>query len=215
MEVPAIRVTQGGRTLYLTSLTAGQLIEACVPDEWNPALGFDAAVQGYQREPRPDHVANIASYLANTASVFMPNGALLTARESHYGILPFKEIAQAGGQVGTLTIPDHRPLYLVDYQHRWKGFARAIEVLGHDDLKNFQVPVTIIADIPRPSEIEQFYVINSKQRRIDTDLGLALIQTLAEDYPEAALLELVGKGKRFRVRGTRLAFKLASAAGGP
>ncbi len=58
-------------------------------------------------------------------------------------------------------------------------------------------------------EIRQFYLINSKQRRIDTDLALALMQTMATSADEPELINLAGPGKRYRIRATRLTFRLA------
>lgn len=71
-------------------------------------------------------------------------------------------------------------------------------------------------DVKRYEEIKQFYVINSKQRRIDTDLALALLQTMAPTTQEKELVGLVGPGKKYRIRATRLTFEIASSGrGGP
>src|SRR3990172_392041 len=43
-----------------------------------------------------------------------------------------------------------------------------------------------MADVPRQEEIKQFYLINSKQRRVDTDLALALLQTMASSHRAGA-----------------------------
>jgi DGQHR domain-containing protein len=146
----------------------------------------------------------------------MPTGALLSARESDLGILPF---TPAGGSssvaVGTLEIPDGRQLAIVDYQHRARGLLMAIDELGVAGLADFMMPVIVLTDVPRYEEIQQFHVINSKQRRIDTDLALALLQTLASALDEEELANLAGPNKRFRVRGTRLTFKLAARTSGP
>ena len=221
MRLPAMRVSQNGRTLYLSSMSAAQLISCGATDEWNPDLGWDLDTQGYQRAPKEDHAQRIAKFLANTPNVFMPNGALLTARESH-GKLKFTPSA-ASPTFGELEIPEGRMLWIVDYQHRWRGLQKAINDLGASALADFVIPVTIIADIPRPEEIYQFYVINSKQKKVDSDLGLALIQTLAQtlsDTPgqgatEKELANLVGPNKFFRIRATRLTFQLAALKSGP
>ena len=221
MRLPAMRVSQNGRTLYLSSMSAAQLISCGFTDEWNPDFGWDLDTQGYQRAPKEDHTQRIAKFLANTPNVFMPNGALLSARESQ-GKLKFTPSA-ASPTFGELEIPEGRILWIVDYQHRWRGLQKAINDLGASALADFVIPVTIIADIPRPEEIYQFYVINSKQKKVDSDLGLALIQTLAQSLADTAgqgasedeLANLVGPGKRFRIRATRLTFRLAALESGP
>ena len=41
MDLPSIKITHSGRTLYLTSMTAEQLISCASTDEWQPEIGFD------------------------------------------------------------------------------------------------------------------------------------------------------------------------------
>ncbi|MDP2949842.1 MAG: DGQHR domain-containing protein [Chloroflexota bacterium] len=216
MRFTAIRFEQAGKTLYLTTMKASQLLACCHTDEWNPAVGWDLDKQGYQRAPVPAHVERIAAFLARSPNPVMPTGALLSARESAQGILPFTPVGGAANPVpGTLEIPEGRQLCIVDYQHRARGLRMAIEELHATGLADFMMPVIILADVPRYEEIRQFHVINSKQRRIDTDLALALLQTLASALGQAELANLAGPGKFYRIRGTGLTFRLAARTSGP
>jgi len=219
MKLPAVKFEQAGHTLYFTLMTAAQMLERCVTTEWDPAIGWDDLEhQGYQREPVAKHFGAIGAFLANDPNPFMPTSALLSARVSDYGSLDFTSPPFTGillPQFGELDIPDGRHLFIIDYQHRWRGIRHAIEDLHASHLAHFTVPAIIIEDVARYDEIVQFYVINSKQRRIDTDLALALLQTLAHQANEQELVNLVGPGKRFRIRATRLTFKLASRQSGP
>jgi len=216
MLLTAIRFEQSGQTLYLTAMKASELLACCHTDEWNPAIGWDLDKQGYQRAPVPAHVERIAAFLAGSPNPVMPTAALLSARESALGILPF---TPAGGAcnpaAGALEIPEGRQLCIVDYQHRARGLGKAIEKRQATGLADFMMPVIILADVPRYEEIQQFHVINSKQRRIDTDLALALLQTLASALGQAELANLAGPGKFYRIRGTRLTFRLATRTSGP
>ncbi|HXH21249.1 MAG TPA: DGQHR domain-containing protein [Dehalococcoidia bacterium] len=216
MKVPALRFNQSGKTLYMAKMTAREIIASCHTAEWDPAIGWDLAKQGYQRMPVESHYQAIGHFLAQDPQAFMPTSALLSAREADMGVLPFTEHASISDvSFGELEIPPARQLTIVDYQHRWRGLIYAIDSLGAKSLESFEIPVTIIANMTRPEEIEQFYLINSKQKRIDTDLALALLQTLAPATDEAKLRNFVGSGKVFRIRSTRLTFALAARAGGP
>jgi DGQHR domain-containing protein len=216
MLLTAIRFEQSDQTLYLTAMKASELLECSHTDEWNPAIGWDLDNQGYQRAPVPAHVERIARFLAASPSPLMPTGALLSARESARGVLPFTPVGDGANPLaGTLEIPEGRQLCIVDYQHRARGLRTAIEELQATGLADFMMPVIILADVPRYEEIQQFHVINSKQRRIDTDLALALLQTLASALHEKELANLAGPGKFYRIRGTRLTFRLAARTSGP
>jgi len=217
MKLPALRFVQSGKILYLAKMTARQILNQCVTQEWDPDIGWaNLDAQGYQRQPETKHWQAIAHFLANSPNPFMPTGALLSARISEQGIIEFSPLQGPGDtQFGELNIPDGRPLFIIDYQHRWRGLKHAVEETGAVHLQDFSVPVIIIEDVSRYEEMLQFYVINSKQKRIDTDLGLALLQTLAPQADEDELVNLVGPGNRFRIRATRLTFNLASRPSGP
>lgn len=216
VDLPVLRMQQSDATLYLTQMTAGQLISCTHTEEWNPELGWDIEHQGFQRAPVQRHYQAIGHFLKESANPFIPTAALLSAAEDRQGILPFRRMgSRDGSPFGVLTIPEGRQLLILDYQHREKGLRFAMEELGASHLADFTMPVVIVPNIPRFEEIRQFYLINSKQRRIDTDLALALLQTLAGHVEERELRNLVGPGKTFRIRATRLTFQLAERTKGP
>ena len=216
MDLQVLKVTQSNKVLYLGAMRVKELLESCIIDTWDPAKLHDIAQQGYQREVNEAHVARIAGWLTKDVEPFMPNGALLSAREDEYGVLPFKKIGETGPVLlGQLTIPKGRQLFIVDYQHRWQGLRRAVEDGNRVALLDHMIPVTIMSNARRYDEMIQFYLINSKQKRIDTDLALALVQTLAGETEMAQLENLVGREKRYRIRATRLTFKLALSTTGP
>jgi DGQHR domain-containing protein len=211
-----MRISQADRVLYLGRMTAADLLGTCVTTEWDPAKGWDLEQQGYQRTPVPKHYMAIGRFLASEKHPLMPTAALLSARESQYGQLKFVEaVGGESYEFGHLVVPEGRLLYIVDYQHRWRGFRHAIDDLGAKKLGDYVVPVVIMRDVPTYEEIMQFYLINSKQRRVDTDLALALLQTLAQEASLDELYNLVGPGKRYRVRATRLTFRVAASTSGP
>ncbi len=130
--------------------------------------------------------------------------------------MTFRPSATAGDvEFGELQIRDDHPLFIIEYQHRWHGLRYAMDELEADYLTAFTVPVIIVEDMTRYEEIVQFYVINSKQKRISNDLALSLIHTLAPQAAEDELANLVGPGNRFRIRATSLTFKVAARHSGP
>jgi DGQHR domain-containing protein len=206
IEIPVIKIAQQGKKIYLGKMTGKEILENCITTEWDPNLGWDLTQQGYQRAPDKKHYTRIANFLREEGDPLLPTSALIAAREAEYGLLPFEPYDKAYPDIGKLMIPEGRLLFIVDYQHRWRGIQYAVEHLKCDNLLNFQIPVIIMADVLRYEEIRQFYLINSKQKRVDTDLGLALLQTMATQANEAELMNFVGPGKKYRIRATRLTF---------
>lgn len=216
MDLPALRMQQSGKTLYLTRMTARQLISCAHTAEWDPYLGWDVERQGFQRAPIPQHYEAIGRFLTEWPNPFMPTAALLSAAESALGRLRFTSAdGKSDTALGILRIPEGRQLLIVDYQHRLHGLRFAIDDLGASDVADFTLPVIIVADIPRYEEIRQFYLINSKQKRIHSSLALTLLQTLAPSMDRKELENFVGPGYRHRIRATPLTFKLAAQSKGP
>lgn len=214
IEIPVIKITQQGKKIYIGKMTCKEILNSCTTTEWDPDLGWDLSRQGYQRAPMRKHYMGIANFLREEEDPLLPTSALIAAREAEYGLLNF-EPNKDNPDIGKLFIPEGRLLFIVDYQHRWRGLKYAVEHLKCDNLLSFQIPVIIMADVLRYEEIRQFYLINSKQKRVDTDLGLALLQTMATQANEAELMNFVGPGKKYRIRATRLTFNIAGRSQGP
>lgn len=215
LEIPVIKIMQQGKKIYIGKMTCSEILDRCITTEWDSNLGWDLDKQGYQRAPNEKHYMRIANFLREEGDPLLPTSALLAAREGEYGLLDFTLIDNAHLGIGKLKIPKERSLFIVDYQHRWRGLKYAVEKLKCNNLLNFQVPVIIMADVSRYEEIRQFYLINSKQKRVDTDLGLALLQTMATEASEKELLNFVGPGNKYRIRATRLTFTIAGETDGP
>ena len=214
LEIPVIRVTQQNKKIYIGRMTASELVNRGVPTEWDPDLGWDLAKQGYQRAPDKKHFTRIAEFLREEGDPLLPTSALLAAREDQYGLIDFVSFDKDNPDIGKILLPKARRLFIVDYQHRWRGLQYAIENLKCEKLLNFQIPVIIMANVSSYEEIRQFYLINSKQKRVNTDLGLALLQTMASEANEKELMNFVGPGNKYRIRATRLTFAIAAEKSG-
>ena len=211
-RIQVVRFNQAGYTLYSGTMTVGQLMDYALIDEWNPSVGWDLERQGYQRAPIRDHFRRIAAFLSEQGAPLLPTNALLASRDRDYGRLLFTSV---DGDLGHLDIPEGRDLYIIDYQHRWRGFKYAVEDLGQTQLRNTVIPVTILSDTLLFDEMKQFYLINNKQRRVDTDLALTLMQAMATASTEDELVNMVGRGNRYQIRASRLVVQIAESSNGP
>ena len=211
-RIQVVRFKQAGYTLYSGMMTIGQLMDHAMTTEWDPGLGWTLDGQGYQRAPEETHWRRIGAFLRREGDPLLPTNALLASRNKEYGELQFDLVTD---DIGYLEIPDSRQLFVVDYQHRWRGFRHAIEDLKVTSLRDVKIPVTILSDASVIEETKQFFLINNKQKRVDTDLALTLINALSSESSEEELANLVGPGNRYRIRGTRLVIRIAQEGTGP
>ena len=156
--MPALPFKQGKTQMYIASAPI-EALERFSVDIWNPKniLGR----RGYQRKPDEKRVRSIAKYLERRASI-MPVAGLLNVREK--GKLKFSK--------GKLIIPDGIEVWVVDMQHRLKGL-----VLAHDEglARQFEFPIVITEGLSQVDEAAQFYVINTKAKKMDVALTRRLL----------------------------------------
>lgn len=214
-KTKAIRFEQNGRVFYVAAVPAGVLIEVAKVDEWRP----DQPETGYQRSPSDSRKRAIARYALGKDAI-MPLGGLLNARPSAsnasaaYGQnLPFSEEGRIGAvSFGTLTIPDDVcPLYIVDMQHRLGGYEWAITEEGADYLREFPLVVTIADGLSKLEEVDQFYVINTTQKKVRTDLARRLKTIQARDIDHKLTLDQ--QGRLWEARGPVIADYLNRGTG--
>lgn len=204
VEFPAIRLEQGGTRLYLTHLIAGDLVNGMTQvDAWTPAN-----TKGYQRMPVQARFRKIARYATGKdgARAILPQAIVLNARDT--GVLEFED---SGGGVGRLRVPQGTTLWEVDGQHRLGGLRYAVE--QNPDFKDYPVPVVVTEGLSRLEEAVLFFVINTTQKRVPTDLAQRLIEQQMGD--EGLKLKLVAEGKDWIPRGTKIVDVLVQTPGHP
>lgn len=207
IRTPALRLHQEDITLYVTGLPAEVLARPGVTkaDTWsldNP--------DGYQRPPLERRFKGIADYVLGNEGLtpLMPQAIILNARKP----LAFESSGTTEGW-GSLTIPQTAfPLFEVDGQHRLGGLRRAVA----EDPKGagqYQVPVVIIDGVPQMTEAVTFYVLNTEQKRVPTDIAQRLIAQQMEDVD---LRERVLKeGKAWIAQATKIVDVLNTTPGHP
>lgn len=126
----------------------------------------------------------------------MPVAGHLNVRQK--GVLKFNKKESPAPATGILTIPDYTRLWVVDMQHRLEGI-RLAHSKGH--LKQFAMPVLITDGLSNVKEAAQFYIINTKARKMGVDLTRRL---LIEHDEIKGIVEV----KEWELKAVRMAIKL-------
>lgn len=162
--------TGKGRSIYLTTLKVKDLIDErdIKIDFWRKEekLGTN---QGYQRIPTRARLLKIVKFVEEEENPIFPTTILLGGREK----LEFKS---RDGEEGTLKL--NRPLWIIDGQHRILGLRLAVGK-GYDEWKEREIPVVILDNFSKPEETIQFYILNTTQKRVPTDLAQRLIRKIS------------------------------------
>jgi DGQHR domain-containing protein len=204
VELPAMRLEQAGTKLYVTHLTAGDLSKGSIQvDAWSPTN-----TTGYQRMPIKARFRKIARYAMGKEGgrPILPQAIVLNVRE--VGVLEFED---SGTGLGRLRIPHGTTLWEVDGQHRIGGLRYAVE--QNPDFKDYTVPVVITEGLSRLEEAVLFFVINTTQKRVPTDLAQRIIEQEMGD--EVLKLKLVAEGKDWIPLGTKIVDVLLQTPGHP
>lgn len=211
----AVKFEQAGLNMYLCKIPAKDLISYVKVDTWNPLLEeTDPDVllekQGYQRTPIRSHYTKIGRYVTNDKNPFLPTSVLISARCD----LSFDSIDESSS-LGFIAIDEScLPLYSVDGQHRIEGLKYAINELGAERVNDFIVPVTIVEKMPKLSEIRQFHLVNSTQKKVRTDLADRLLRTIAMK-DRKFMDEITSSGKDWKVRAINIADLLNQRSDSP
>lgn len=178
---------------------------------WNPAIieskyQIDDLIniQGYQREPIRTHYTKIGKYVAESKDALLPTAVLMNSREK----LSFTE-DEAGSGFGNLEIKDDTKFCIVDGQHRVYGLEYAVDELGMEELDNFMLPVVIMDQVEKVEEIRHFYLVNSTQKKVRTDLADTLLKLVALKDPKT-MKGLTEQGKDWKLRAVQIIETLTS-----
>jgi DGQHR domain-containing protein len=183
MIIGAVPFKQRGLQMYVASVPIHYL-ERFDVDIWSSQNVMSR--RGYQRKPDPKRTRKIAEFFQRKDAI-MPVAGLLNVRER--GKLKYKS--------GKLTIPDGVTVWVVDMQHRLKGLVQAKEQ-GYLGRERFEFPVVITEGLDQINEAAQFYIINTKAKRMD----VALTRRLLIENEKIDVLSDVKDWERLAVRAT-------------
>jgi DGQHR domain-containing protein len=152
--------------MYLVALPVREL-DICSIDRWDPKK--TGKWKGYQRGLIQKKIASLAEYLERDDGI-LPVAGLLNVRQRN--ALRFSNSNSDEPTLGMLTISDDTRLWVVDMQHRLEGIRTAY---GKRFLKQFSVPVLITEGLSDIKEAAQFYIINTRSKRMGVDLTRRLL----------------------------------------
>jgi DGQHR domain-containing protein len=173
LSVPALRIRQapahengGPITLYVTALPLKELRKHAKVDYWTPDNP-----EGYQRPLVDRRLAEVARYVREEHGI-LPTSILLCARDNDPDPVTFEASDSYGEDLesGKLAIPEQAILWVADGQHRLFGVIRSYERDGLAELENYPFPVTIMTGVDRYAEMEHFNIVNTRQKKMQTDI---------------------------------------------
>lgn len=190
-------VRQRGRILFVGSISIKKLLAIYKIDIWK--MSDPIEVRGVQRNPIAAHYKKIGKSLS-VPDATLPTAVVLSSdltrdafdSKSFEGVgLPSGmdvETLNADSDFVRITIdPDQLKLQVVDGQHRIKGIEYALERGWLSPEDQFDLPYVLILARNRYEEINNFYSINSKAKRVATDLALQLMNEMKESDPNFSL----------------------------
>ena len=161
----AIEFKQENIKMYILKMNIDDLIDASIVKHYNAEKNED-----YQRPPLPAHYKKISAYFMKEENPILPSAILAAIGSDNYnyvnGEIEFKEKVR-----------------IVDGQHRIAGLKylrdgnnTKTEERYKQLVKCFEIPVIvmIIDDKDKMVEIDAFINLNSKGKRVKTDLAQAL-----------------------------------------
>lgn len=191
-----LKINQFGLNLYIVSLSIEELIE-----NYTISIYDSSTDEGYQRPPIPTHYRNIGKYL-ETEDPILPSAILAAVDKERIGVE--NNYINISGEIR-----------IVDGQHRIEGFKylQKINPQRFEELKSSQFPI-IIMEIGASDEIYEintFININSKGKKVSTDLAIRLrekIRTHKNDFYDDmdSLIENIA---------TNISLRLNNADGSP
>jgi len=206
VKVKAFRLYQKGVPIYISVMPAKDLVNVMRYDRF----GLDNP-DGYQRDLEQARVERALRFLLKEEGTF-PTSVLLNYRGSD---LTFEvEVRFNDCEFGTLELPKDE-LYVIDGQHRLAALQRAI----HEDrtFENYSVSVSIFnfTDPDRFNEMRQFYIVNSRQKRVPTDLALKFLTKLYKKYGEVEVAAREGAKRVLEAQADDIVLQLDSRSDSP
>ncbi len=174
--LPAIKFKQRMMTMYIAVVPVS-LLDHFVVDIWDPKN--IKHIRGYQRNPDNARIRKIAKF-------FEKKGAIMPVA----GLVNIRDKSKTKYENGKLIIPDATRVWVVDMQHRLHGLVKAKE----DGLirGNFSFPIVLTEGLSQIEEAVQFYVINTRAKKMDVALTRRLLieNNLIKDIADAKPWEI-------------------------
>jgi len=196
LQVDAFRIAQKGGLdsveIYVAVFRAIDLIDRAVIDRWTAKN-----TGGYQRPPSERRLSfnrgSVVRYLVKELGCF-PTSVLVNIR----GDVGYEKASDMGWlSHGTLDTGDNR-FWIIDGQHRLEALKRAIE--RNRDFEDYPVIASVLRLPERFDEMMLFYIVNRRQRSVQTDLVHRHLQRMMWQKGAQWVEEMEGQ------RGVRIGF---------
>jgi len=136
-----------------------------------------AGLKGYQRAPDPTRIGKIKNYLqGEVENPIFPTAILVSARQP----LKFRSYEGKNKDFGELIVD--QTLFVIDGQHRIEAFK---DIADKDELSSLygyiEIPIIILSGFKYKEEVEQFFVINDRQKGVKADLAQRIYVEIAKN----------------------------------
>lgn len=188
-KIPAIKLTQKespGHQIFFGKVKAKDLLD---PEDDQRNARFEIhqwesnqhSEPGYQRFPSENRINKLKKYIQeDTPHPFFPTALLVNART------PVKFESQSG-EAGELEID--QKLYIIDGQHRIEAFKDMMRSdIPRAEYGFMELPIVILSNFKYIEEVEHFFIINSKQKKIKTDLAQRIFLELGKEDIDTKLV---------------------------
>lgn len=161
LEKKYLKVNQNNFIMYTTVITVGELIENTYIEYYE-----FSSEEGYQRMPVLSHYKKISKFLEEMGNPIMSDAIICAIDKEDVEVNDGKLIF-------------NNKLRIVDGQHRKEGFKLFFEKNSNQKEKflKYEIPMIVLVidnDDDRIIEIETFVNINSKGKKVKTDLAIEL-----------------------------------------
>lgn len=208
-SIPVFRLSQKakqGQSLYVGKIKVKDLYTKSKQrfdiNIWSENQPLDR--KGYQRAPLQSNIAKITEFiLRETDNPLFPTSILVSCHED----LAFKPSSN-NSDFGELNITD--TLWIIDGQHRVEAFKQIMSKKEIRDLfGDYELPITIMTGFSINQEIEQFFVINSRQKRVKTDLAQQIYMSLARENLHT---KMIPDRERWKLKAIKVVENLANGS---
>lgn len=172
LEKQFIRVSQGNYEMFMLSFTADELIHYTAVHYFKN----DMSNKGYQRQLITNHYRKISKYIEE--EIIFGNDPILPP-----AILAATDPDDVEIKINIIKL--NRVIRIVDGQHRIRGlkYLKDNNPEVYAQIKNYEFPVIlmIIKDKQKIHEVNTFVNINSKGKKVSTDLAILLRDRIREE----------------------------------
>lgn len=169
MGIPVQKFKQNNQE-YLSFIVPFETLE-----NMSKVLVYQEHSDGYQRKPNDVHINKIKKFVVEHLDNFkLPTSIILGIDKKDSNL--YLQTSDEGDEL-ILKDLEGKPFRIVDGQHRILGLAKALDFVQDDNEKNkirrypFHVIAIITPENSRSIELDIFVDINSKGKKVSTDLA--------------------------------------------